>query len=178
MKRYETIFITLPDLPDEDQQNVFKKIKDLIPQEGGTIVQFDEWGLKNLAYEIKKQTRGYYAYVDYTGNGALINELERVMRIDERVIKYMTVLTDEEFDPANVAKEAQSTSTETDSGDASKGEEAQAVIETKTEETNEKFDPANVATEVQSTSADNDSGDTSKEEQVQTVTETNREEGV
>ena len=134
MKRYETIFITFPDLADEDQQNVFGKIKDLIPQEGGTLLNFDEWGLKNLAYEIKKQTRGYYAYIDYTGDGAVVNELERVMRIDDRVIKYMTVLTDEEFDPASVATDAQSTSTEIPSGDSSEEETAQTATDINSEE--------------------------------------------
>jgi small subunit ribosomal protein S6 len=133
MKRYETIFITFPDLADEDQQNIFGKIKDLIPQEGGTILNFDEWGLKNLAYEIKKQTRGYYAYVDYTGSGTLVKELERVMRIDDRVMKYMTVLTDEAFDPATMATEGQSTSTDNDSEDSSKKEQEETVTETNRE---------------------------------------------
>jgi small subunit ribosomal protein S6 len=134
MKRYETIFIIFPDLADEDQQNIFGKIKDLIPQEGGTILNFDEWGMKNLAYEIKKQTRGYYAYIDYTGGGTLVKELERVMRIDDRVMKYMTVLTDEGFDPASVATDAESTSTETPSGDSSEGETEQTVTDTNSEE--------------------------------------------
>jgi small subunit ribosomal protein S6 len=130
MKRYETIFITFPDLADEDQQNVFGKIKDLIPQGGGTILKFDEWGLKNLAYEIKKQTRGYYAYIDYTGSGTLIKELERVMRIDDRVMKYMTVLTDEAFDPDTMSTEDQATSTDTDSGDSLQEEQEETVTET------------------------------------------------
>ena len=134
MKRYETIFITFPDLADEDQQNIFGKVKDLIPQEGGTILNFDEWGLKNLAYEIKKQTRGHYVYIDYTGSGGLVKELERVMRIDDRVMKYMTVLTDEEFDPAKLATDAQSTSTEIASGDSSEEETAQTATDKNSEE--------------------------------------------
>lgn len=123
MNRYETIFITFPDLADEDRQNIFGKVKDLIPKEGGTILKFDGWGLKNLAYEIKKQTRGYYTYIDYTGGGSLIKELERRMRIDDRVMKYMTVLIDEEFDPASIETDAQSASTENASDDSSKEEE-------------------------------------------------------
>ncbi len=136
MKRYETIFITHPDLADEDQQNTFVKVKDLIPKQGGTILKFDEWGLKNLAYEIKKQTRGYYTYVDYTGGGGLVKELERVMGIDDRIIKYMTVLTNEEFDPASIVQEAKPTSAEEDASDDSSKEveQEQTLTETQGEE--------------------------------------------
>lgn len=131
MKRYETIFISLPDLSDEDRQNVFGKIKDLIPKQGGTMIKFDEWGLKNLAYEIKKQMRGYYAYMDYGGSGGLVKELERVMRLDDRVMKYMTVSLEEEFDPAR----AESSSGEDSSDDALKApEKEQKATDTISEE--------------------------------------------
>ncbi|MFH1672855.1 MAG: 30S ribosomal protein S6 [Pseudomonadota bacterium] len=142
MKRYETIFITHPDLADEEQQNVFVKVKDLIPKQGGTILKFDEWGLKNLAYEIKKQTRGYYTYIDYTGGAGLVKELERVMGIDDRIMKYMTVLTNEAFDPASIVQEAKPTSAEEDASDDSpkeddsskEVEQEQTLTETHSEE--------------------------------------------
>lgn len=136
MNRYETIFIAYPDLADEDRQNVFGKVKDLIPKENGAILKFDEWGLKNLAYEITKQTRGYYVYMDYTGGGGLVKELERIMRIDDRIMKYMTVLTDQEFDPASLKADTQLASTENASGDSSKEteEKEQTSTDTNSEE--------------------------------------------
>lgn len=112
MKRYETIIITLPDLAPEDRDDVFEKLKALILKEGGTIIKFDEWGLKNLAYEIRKQARGHYTCVDYAGGRGLVKELERVMSIDDRIIKYMTVLIDNEFDPASMEEDAKSDSAE------------------------------------------------------------------
>ncbi len=98
MRRYETIVIIDPDLSHEQRLPVFERLKDLIVQQGGFLVIVDEWGDKRLAYEIKKRSRGYYVYLDFCGTGALVNEMERFFRIDERVLKYMTVLLDKDVD--------------------------------------------------------------------------------
>ena len=65
----------------------------------------DDWGLKRLAYEIKKKPRGYYVRLDYCGTGALVDEMERFFRIDDRVLKYMTVLLDKDVDVEGVKEE-------------------------------------------------------------------------
>ena len=98
MRRYETIVIIDPDLSHEQRLPVFERLKDLIVQQGGFLVIVDEWGDKRLAYEIKKRSRGYYVRLDFCGTGALVNEMERFFRIDERVLKYMTVLLDKDVD--------------------------------------------------------------------------------
>ena len=98
MRRYETIVIVDPDLGEEQRGPVFDRIRELIPQKGGLLVAFDEWGGRKLAYEIKKKQRGYYVRVDYCGSGDLVSEMERQFRIDDRVMKYMTVLLDKEAD--------------------------------------------------------------------------------
>jgi small subunit ribosomal protein S6 len=98
MRRYETIVIVDPDLSNEQRLPVFERLKDLIVQQGGFLVIVDEWGDKRLAYEIKKKSRGYYVRLDFCGTGALVNEMERFFRIDERVLKYMTVLLDKDAD--------------------------------------------------------------------------------
>jgi len=98
MRRYETIVIADPDLNDEDRKELFTRIKGLIPQYEGTLIEFDEWGDKRLAYDIKKKGRGYYVRVDFCGDGALVAEMERQFRINERVIKYMTVLLERDCD--------------------------------------------------------------------------------
>ncbi|MBN1931485.1 MAG: 30S ribosomal protein S6 [Desulfobacterales bacterium] len=105
MRRYETIIIVDPDLGDEERVPLFTKIKELIPQEGGELVMFDEWGQKKLAYDIKKKPRGYYVRIDYCGTGPLVNEMERSFRIDDRVLKYMTVLIDENVDMERIKEE-------------------------------------------------------------------------
>ena len=105
MRRYETIFIVNPDLSAEQHTPVFDKIKDLISQQQGILVHIDEWGTRKLAYEIKKKIRGYYVRLDYCGAGPLVNELERFFRIDDRVLKYMTIVLDQQVDAESINKE-------------------------------------------------------------------------
>ena len=105
MRRYETIFIIDPDLSEEERTPLFERLKDLFPQHNGLLVMVDEWGAKKLAYEIKKKSRGYYVRLDYCGTGVLVNEIERLFRIDDRVLKYMTVLLEKDVDVENVKQE-------------------------------------------------------------------------
>ena len=105
MRRYETIFIVDNDLSEEDRSPIFDKLKDLIQQHSGLLVMVDEWGGKKLAYEIKKKARGYYVRLDYCGSGILVNEIERFFRIDDRILKYMTVVLDKDVDIETVKEE-------------------------------------------------------------------------
>jgi len=105
MRRYETIFIIDPDLSEEGRAPLFERLKDLFPQHNGLLVMVDEWGAKKLAYEIKKKSRGYYVRLDYCGTGILVNEIERFLRIDDRILKYLTVLLEKDVDVENVKQE-------------------------------------------------------------------------
>ena len=98
MKRYETIVIIDPDLSKEAETPIFERLNDLIPQYKGFLIETDDWGTKKLAYDIKKKSRGYYICIDLCGDGALVNEIERFFRIDDRVLKYMTVVLDKDVD--------------------------------------------------------------------------------
>ena len=98
MRRYEQIVILDSDLSEDERSPVFDRLKELIPQYKGFLIDIDEWGQKKLAYEIKKKPRGYYAQVNFCGFGDLVDEMERFFRIDDRVLKYMTVLLDKEAD--------------------------------------------------------------------------------
>jgi small subunit ribosomal protein S6 len=105
MRRYETIFIVDPDLSAEERTPIFDRLNDLIPKQGGFLVEQDEWGLKRLAYEIKKKPRGYYVRLDYCGTGAVVDEMERLFKIDDRVFKYMTIVLDKDVDTEKVKEE-------------------------------------------------------------------------
>ena len=109
MRRYESVFIVNPELSEEQRQPVFDKLKGLVSQDQGMLVKFDEWGHKRLAYEIKKHTRGYYVLMEFCGDGALVKEIERNMRLDDRVLKYMTVLKDKAVDVEAVKAEIEAT---------------------------------------------------------------------
>jgi len=105
MRRYETTFIIDPEVTTEGRLPVFERLKDLIGQFKGTLLAVDEWGSRKLAYEVKKKTRGYYVRLDYCGNGDLVNEIERFFRIDDRVLKFMTVQLATDADPQQLLEE-------------------------------------------------------------------------
>ena len=105
MRRYETIFIADPDTSEENRAGLFDKIKNLITQGNGIIVNFDEWGNRQLAYEIRKKTRGYYVCITYGGTGELVTELERNFRLDDKVLKFMTILLEKHIDPEKLQQE-------------------------------------------------------------------------
>jgi len=135
MRRYETIFIVDNDLSEEERSPIFEKLKDLIQQHNGLQVMVDEWGTKRLAYEIKKKARGYYVCLDYCGSGTLVDEIERFFRIDDRVLKYMTVVLDKDVDIENVkeeiakAEEAKAAQAKTEEAKAEEAKAAQAKTE-------------------------------------------------
>jgi small subunit ribosomal protein S6 len=105
MRRYETIVILDPDISEDGRTPVYDRIRDTISQGNGFLVLRDEWGSRKLAYAIKKKSRGFYARFDFCGTGAIVDEIERFCRIDERVMKYLTVLIDEAADVDKIKEE-------------------------------------------------------------------------
>ena len=105
MRRYETFVIIDPDLSQDIRDQVVERVEELIAQMDGFLVLTDDWGERKLAYEIKKRARGYYVRFDYCGLSPLVNEIERFFRIDDRALKYMTVLLDKDADLEKVKEE-------------------------------------------------------------------------
>ena len=99
MRKYETFFIIDPDLPDEGNAALDSKVQSIITSNGGEVVTFNPWGKRKLAYAIRKRTRGLYVLMEYAGGPQLVAELERNLRIDERVLKFITIMLEERFDP-------------------------------------------------------------------------------
>jgi small subunit ribosomal protein S6 len=105
MRRYETIFIAKPNATEDDIEAIAAKTTSIIEGDGGIIFRINKWGLRKLAYLIKKESQGYYVYIDYTGIPASVAEIERVYRIDDRILKYMTVKTADSCDPEAVKEQ-------------------------------------------------------------------------
>ncbi len=99
MRKYETFFIVDPDLPDEVNAAVDEKVKSIVGSNGGSVVTYVPWGKKKLAYPVKKRSRGFYVLMEYAGGPKLVAELERNMRLDERILKFITVKLADRFDP-------------------------------------------------------------------------------
>jgi small subunit ribosomal protein S6 len=100
MRKYETFFIVDPDLSDDVVAAVDDKVKAVVTNNGGNVLNYTPWGKKKLAYPVKKRTRGLYVLMEYAGGSDLVAELERNMRLDERVLKFITVLLEDRYDPA------------------------------------------------------------------------------
>jgi small subunit ribosomal protein S6 len=91
MRTYETIFIVHPDMVGDQYAAVVDKFKGILAEQGAEILKVEEWGTRKLAYPIKKQGRGTYVLVAYEAGPQVIAEFERRMRIDESIIKFLTV---------------------------------------------------------------------------------------
>ncbi len=108
MRRYETIFILRPNAGEEDINRVVESTSKIILDQQGTIIELAKWGMKKLAYLIKKESLGYYVYCDYAGTPAAVSEIERKFRIDDLVLKYLTIktagaITEEGIEEAKIA---------------------------------------------------------------------------
>ena len=94
LREYDFTLITRGDLSEGDRAKVIGGYEALMTKDGGGIVKRDEWGSKKLAYPIKKCYRGHYVNYDFVGNPDNLAEMERLMRIDDNVLRYMAIRLD------------------------------------------------------------------------------------
>ena len=106
MQRYEVVAIVLADLNEDDINALIERIQTIITDRKGVIAKLDKWGKRHLAYEIKKHRDGFYFLIDFAGDGAIVNEIERNCKIDDRVIKFMTVKKEGATTAEGIAQEA------------------------------------------------------------------------
>lgn len=126
MRRYETICITRPNLSEDEVKAIIDRFNDNVEQAGGTIIQFDRWGLRKLAYPIKKETQGNYVYTQYAGTPESVAENERLYRIDDKVLKYLTVKLADSCDPEAAKAEAAQKADEAKAAEEKTEKEAEA----------------------------------------------------
>lgn len=92
MKRqYETLMLFSPDMPGERRQEILEMITGIIDRAGGKVLDEDDWGMRSLAYPVRKQTRGHYVRLEYAAPNEVVAEAERNLRIAEGVFKFITV---------------------------------------------------------------------------------------
>jgi small subunit ribosomal protein S6 len=105
LRRYETILIAHVDLSEDDLTGLIARYGALVTQQKGILVKVERWGKRKLAYIIKKQARGFYILIDFAGVSAVVNELERNLKIDDKILKFMTVQKADKVDPAALEME-------------------------------------------------------------------------
>ena len=91
MNNYETLYVLKPTLTDEETAANIAKIEAILVREGAEILATNNMGMRKLAYPVEKNERGVYTIVYFKAEGTVINELERNLKFNEEVIKYLTV---------------------------------------------------------------------------------------
>jgi small subunit ribosomal protein S6 len=94
VNQYETVFIVTPVLSDDQMKETVKKYTDFLTENGAEIVYTNNWGMRKLAYPIKKKTTGFYYLIEFKAEGSLVSELEVAYKRDERLLRFLTVSLD------------------------------------------------------------------------------------
>jgi len=127
MRKYETIYILQPELNEDEIQSVADRVQDVIASYGGVFQRLEDWGIRKLAYPINKCSRGRYLYLRYDGGRELIAELERRLRLDEKVLRYQSVNITDQPEKQAPEKKAPETGSEV-------AEDNNAVVGSETDE--------------------------------------------
>ncbi len=93
MRKYEGVFIFLPNLEEEARNTMLDRVKNIINADG-EVTNVDEWGLRKLAYEINDIGEGYYVLLNFTTTPEVKDELDRVVKISDNVMRHMIVRDD------------------------------------------------------------------------------------
>ena len=105
MKRYETLFIVQSELSSDDINAIIDRYSKIITDMKGTVLKVERWGKRKLAYLIRKQSRGFYILIDFAGKREIVAELERILKFDDKVLKYMSVKLADSITAEEIEKE-------------------------------------------------------------------------
>ena len=114
MRNYESLYIIQPELVGDEQAAVVDKFQGVLTEQGAEIHKLDNWGVRKLAYPINKMGRGCYVQVQFRGEPDIIAEYERRLRLDENILRFLTVKVDGDF----AAPAAEKKAVEADDDDA------------------------------------------------------------
>ncbi|MBR3828282.1 MAG: 30S ribosomal protein S6 [Bacteroidales bacterium] len=106
VKQYETVFIVTPVLSEDQMKETVKKYTDFLTNRGAEIVYTNNWGMRKLAYPIKKKSSGFYYLIEFKAEGNVIADLEVAYKRDERLLRFLTVSLDKHAIAYNEKKRA------------------------------------------------------------------------
>ncbi len=108
---YETVVVFDPDLPQEKKDGVFQRIREIISQFDGEIEKVESWGVRTLAYPIRKKEKGEYHIIYYWAKPGVVQALENYFRVNEEVMRFLSVLRKEKIKEGRDGGTAGSTET-------------------------------------------------------------------
>ena len=94
---YEEMFIIRPDATDEEINPIVEQLRTTVTNAGGTIDKEERWGVRKLAYRVQKRNEGFYVLVQFTADPQTVKEVERRLRVNDAVLKFITVRIDEKL---------------------------------------------------------------------------------
>ena len=123
MALYENVFIARQDVPATQVETLTNQFAELVTAQGGTVQKKEYWGLRSLAFRIKKNRKGHYTLMNIDAPAAAVKELERTMSINEDIIRYLTVRVEElEEGPSAMMRKADRDRERDDRGGGFRGE--------------------------------------------------------
>ena len=127
MRHYETTYIMRPNLGEDQFTEIIERTNAIVTDDGGTVIDVDRWGIKRLAYEIRKETQGYYVCMNYAAHGSTVSEIERIFRIDDRLLRYLTIKLADAIDAAGVNAVKEQIAAEAAAAEAEAGESEESA---------------------------------------------------
>jgi small subunit ribosomal protein S6 len=111
LREYETTFIVQPEISDEGSQAILSKLDGILTTGGATRLMCEDHGKRKLAYEVRKFHKGHYYTLMFLDEGAVVPDLERTLRLEESVLRFLTILADDEVADVD-ARKAEATEAE------------------------------------------------------------------
>ena len=105
IRRYEMVIILPPDLEESKEKEILDRLDSIIEKSEGVLIRRDDWGVRKLAYEINRCTKGHYYLMDFAGDTEIVTELERNLKIIENVLRFLTIRKEERIDLETAKKE-------------------------------------------------------------------------
>lgn len=107
LREYETVIVAAPELSEEQIEDLLTKFKNIITRNEGVMKEVEKWGLRDLAFKVNHKKKGYYAILHYYGGPELVSEIERNIKIDDRIIRFLTIkVSKKDIDRSQVEAQA------------------------------------------------------------------------
>ena len=98
MREYETIYLLKPDLPQDQVKTLQGRLSEIVQKSGGHVLHHTDWGKRKLAYRVHKFKQGQYVYLQFLDNGPSVAEIERILKNDDKTLRFLTVKLHEMVD--------------------------------------------------------------------------------
>ena len=95
MSLYEHVFICRQDISQQQVEGLTEKLTAILSEQGGSVEKTEYWGLRSLAYRVKKNRKGHYSLLNITADHSAISEMERQMSLNDDILRFMTIRVDE-----------------------------------------------------------------------------------